>query len=106
MLIVVLVHVDDCTIVGKSLVVVERFKTEIAKYVEITDMGGLHWILGIEVRRIREDRKLLLSQKAYLESILWHYGFEDLKPISTPMDPSCRLSSLQSPTTMEEIATM
>ena len=70
MLIVVLVHIDDCTIVGKSLVVVERFKTEIAKYVEITDMGGLHWILGIEVHHIWEDHKLLLSQKAYLESIL------------------------------------
>ena len=88
MLIVVLVHVDDCTIVGKSLVLVGRFKAEIAKYVEITDMGALHWILGIEVHHIQEDRKLLLSQKAYIELILWRYGFEDLKPISTPMDPS------------------
>ena len=51
-LIVVLVHVDDCTVVGKNLVLVEWFKAEIAKYVEITDMGTLHWILGIEVRCI------------------------------------------------------
>ena len=88
MLIVVLVHVDDCTIVGKSLALVERFKVEIAKYVEITNMGTLHWILGIKVHHIWEDHKLLLSQKAYIKSILWRYGFEDLKPISTPMDPS------------------
>ena len=106
MLIVVLVHVDDCTIVGKSLVLVEWFKAEIAKYVDITDMGSLHWILGIEVHHIWEDCKLLLSQKAYIDCILWHYGFEDLKPISMPMDPACQLTSGQSPTTTEEIAAM
>jgi hypothetical protein len=35
--------------VGKSKVLIERFKVEMAKFVEITDMGELHWILGIEV---------------------------------------------------------
>ena len=70
MLIVVLVHVDDCCIVGKTKALVEWFKVEIAKFVEITDMGDLHWILGIEVKRIREDQKLLLSQKSYIDSIL------------------------------------
>ena len=69
-LIMVLVHVDDCTIVGKSQALIDQFKVEIANAVEITDMGGLHWILGIEVRRIREERKILLSQKAYIDSIL------------------------------------
>ena len=87
-LIIVLVHVDDCTIVGKSKVLVERFKTEIAKFVDITDLGDLHWILGIEVRRIRKDRRLFLSQNSYIDSILRCYGFEDSKPISTPMDPN------------------
>ena len=66
----------------------DRFKAEIRKHVDITDMGNLHWILGIEVRCIHEEKKLLLSQKAYIESILQHYRFEDLKPTSTPMDPA------------------
>ena len=105
-LIVVLVHVDDCSIVGKTKALVTRFKLEIAKSVEITDMGELHWILGIEVRRIREERKILLSQKSYIDSILRRYGFEDLKPVSTPMDPNNRLTSAQSPSTTEEFAAM
>ena len=87
-LIVVLVHVDNCTIVGNSQALINRFKGEIAKHVEITDMGTLHWILGIEVWHIHEERKLMLSQKAYIELILRQYGFEDLKPVSTPMDPA------------------
>ena len=106
MLIVVLVHVDDCSIVGKTKALIARFKLEIAKFVTITDLGELHWILRIEVRRIREERKLLLSQKSYIDSILRHYGFDDLKPVSTPMDPNTRLTSTQSPSTTEEIATM
>ena len=53
-LIVMLVHVDDCRIVGKTKALVVRFKVKIAKFVDITDMGELHWILGIEVCRIHE----------------------------------------------------
>ena len=54
-LIVVLVHVDDCSIVGKTKALIAQFKVEIAKYVDISDMGKLHWILGIEVCKIREE---------------------------------------------------
>ena len=42
LLIIVLVHVDDCTIAANKLSVIQKFKIEIAKYVEITDLGELH----------------------------------------------------------------
>jgi hypothetical protein len=61
-LIIVLVHVDDCSIVVSSQPLIDQFKIKITKHVEITDMGTLHWILGIKVRCIREERRLLLSQ--------------------------------------------
>ena len=96
-LIIVLVHVDDCTIVAKTQPLIVRFKIEIAKHVDITDLGDLHWILGIEVLWIREERRILLSQRSYIDSILRRYGLEDLKPVSTPMDPNLRLTSAQSP---------
>ena len=69
-LIIVLVHVDDCTIAGTSIALILRFKIKIAKFVAITDLGELHWILGIEVKRIRENRSIHLSQKSYIESML------------------------------------
>jgi hypothetical protein len=105
-LIIIKVHVDDCSIVASTQPLIDRFKIEIKKHVEITDMGGLHWILGIEVKRIREQRKILLSQRSYIDSILRRYGFDDLTPISTPMDPNVRLTSAQSPTTTDDIAKM
>jgi hypothetical protein len=105
-LIIVPIHVDDCSIVASSQPLIDRFKIEIKKHVEITDLGALHWILGIEVQRVREERKLLLSQRSYIDSILRRYGLDDLKPISTPMDPNVRLTSAQSPTTTDDIAKM
>ena len=105
-LIIVLVHVDDCTIAGTSIALILRFKIEIAKFVAITDLGELHWILGIEVKRVRENRTIHLSQKSYIEFMLCRYGFNDLKPVSLPMEVSIRLTSAQSPSTTQEIAQM
>ena len=105
-LFIVLVHVDDCSIVVLSQPLIDRFKIEIKKHVEISDLDVLHWILGIEVKRIQEERKILLSQCLYIDSILRCYALDDLKPISTPMDLNIGLTSAQSPTTSDNIAKM
>jgi len=105
-LIIILVHVDNCSIVASSQPLINRFKITIEKHVEITDMGDLHWILGIEVRRIREEQRILLSQRSYIDSILQCYGLDNLKPISTPMDPNVKLMSAQSPMTTDDITKM
>lgn len=65
-----LVHVDDCTIVATAQPLINGFKAAIAKHVEITDLGELHWILGIEVCQIHENQQIFLSQHSYIESTL------------------------------------
>jgi hypothetical protein len=47
---IVLVHVNDCMIAATSIILIDRFKAEISKHVEITDLSDLHWLLGIEIR--------------------------------------------------------
>ena len=63
-------------------------------------------MLGVEIKCDRETRTIHLSQCAYIDSILRRYNFDNLKPLSMPMDPSTRLSSNQSPSTTTEHATM
>ena len=106
LLIIILVHMDDCSMTGHPKEMIQKFKLEIQKYVQIMDLGDLHWILGIEVHWIREDKQIMLLQHSYIDSILWCYGFNDAKPISTPMDPNVCLTSVQSPSTTEEFAKM
>jgi hypothetical protein len=103
---VVVVHVDDCTIAAEKLESVVAFKAGVGKHVEVSDLGELHWLLGIEVKRDREARTLHLSQRAYIDSILRRYGLDELKPASTPMETTTHLTSMQSPTTTREIALM
>jgi hypothetical protein len=103
---IVVVHVDDCTIAARTLSDVNELKMQIRKHVEITDLGELHWLLGIEVTRNRDERTISLSQRTYIDSIVRCFSFDELKPVSNPMEPSTRLHSGQSPSTGAEYAAM
>jgi Reverse transcriptase (RNA-dependent DNA polymerase)/gag-polypeptide of LTR copia-type/Integrase core domain/GAG-pre-integrase domain/Zinc knuckle len=103
---IIVVHVDDCTIAATTIELVVDLKMRLREHVEITDLGELHWLLGIEIHRDREARTISLSQRSYIESIVRRYGFEDLKPISTPMDPNVKLSTTQNPSTGAQYAAM
>ena len=103
---VVAVHVDDCTIAASTTRLVDEFKAGLRKYVEVTDLGQLHWMLGVEIKRDRDAGTIHLSQRAYIDSILHRYHLADLKPLSTPMDPSNRLTTDQAPASAAEHAMM
>jgi hypothetical protein len=85
---------------------INNFKVSISQHVEITDLGELHWLLGIKVKRDRERHTIHLSQRSYLDSILRRYGFQDLKPVSIPMDTNIHLTTAQSPSTTAEFPQM
>ena len=104
--IVVAVHVDDCTIAGATLAIIENFKSGLHQHVEVTDLGELHWMLGIEVKCDRAGGTVHLSQRSYIDSILRRYGFEDAKPVSTPFDTQVRLTLEQAPADAAEFAVM
>ena len=85
---------------------INDFKANISKNIEITDLGELHWLLGIEVKHDRQSRTIHLSQCLYLDSIIRCYGFQDLKLVSIPMDTNIRLTTAQSPSTTADFALM
>jgi len=100
------VHVDDCTIAASTIRLVDDLKDGLRKHVEVTDLGALHSMLGLEILRDREGRTIHLSQRAYIDAILRRFNFDDLKPLSTSMDTQIRLTSEQSPKGAAEFAAM
>ena len=50
-ILILFIHVDDITIIGKDLFVIRVFKKNLAKHVELSDGGNIHWLLGIEIQR-------------------------------------------------------
>jgi hypothetical protein len=103
---IVVVHMDDCTIVVNTIHLIDKLKAGLSKHFEVTDLGELHWMLSIKVKRDRPGCLIHLSQRTYIEAIFRHYHFTDLKPLSTPMDHQVRLSSDQAPASAVECAMM
>jgi hypothetical protein len=106
MITVVAVHVGDCTIATSSLECIADLKTGLVKHIEVTDLGTLHWMLGIEVQHDREAGTVHLSQCAYIDVILRRYHLDELKPLSIPMDTQVCFSSEQAPASMAEHTVM
>ncbi|GBE86172.1 hypothetical protein SCP_0900490 [Sparassis crispa] len=102
---IIALSVDDTTIAGTNNAVL-WFKTEISKRFEMTDLGEMHWILGIEVRRDRAARTLSLSQRAYIDGLMARFNLEDAKPLSAPLEPGAILSIRQCPSTPREFEDM
>jgi hypothetical protein len=55
------------------------------------DLGELHFFLGMEVERNRDERLLRINQIKYLKEILKHFRMDDCKPIGVPFDPKVKL---------------
>jgi len=101
---IVIVHVDDCTITTTTVSLIKELKAGLSKHFEVTDLGELHWMLGIEVKRDCPGHMVYLSQQAYIDAILRCYHLSDLKPLSTPMDHQVHLSLDQAPASAAEYA--
>ena len=48
---IIVIHIDDYMIVGSSLALVMDLKKWVVEHVKVMDLGELHWLLGIEVKR-------------------------------------------------------
>ena len=48
---ILFIHVDDITLAGVNLSIIQSFKSSIKTYIEYTDGGDIHWLLGIEIKR-------------------------------------------------------
>ena len=93
-LLLVGVYVDDLVVVGADPTEVDRFKKEMARLFSMSDLGSLHYYLGIEVRQ--GTKGITLCQGAYADKIIEKAGLRGCNPCSTPMEPRLKLSKTSS----------
>ena len=60
------IHVDDCLITGSSSKLIADYKQMLNERYSLTDLGPVHWLLGIKITCNREARTLSLSQTAHI----------------------------------------
>ena len=76
---------------------IKELKAQLAREFEMKDLGPTNKILGMQIYRDRNNRKIWISQKNYLKKILQRHKMQDCKPISTPLPINFKLSSSISP---------
>jgi hypothetical protein len=101
-----LLYVDDMLIAAKSIVEVNKLKVLLSREFDMKDLGAVKKILGMEIRRDRDAKRLWLSQAGYVKKVLERFSMENVNPVSTPLANHFRLSTSQCPKTVEEIEDM
>jgi len=48
-LLILAVHVDDCILTGSSMSLIDEYKGKLNDEYVLTDLGPVHWLLGIKV---------------------------------------------------------
>ncbi|CAA9993736.1 unnamed protein product [Nesidiocoris tenuis] len=101
-LLIVAVWVDDFLIFSDNKKLKKQLKTHLTKTFKMTDMGAAKFVLGFQITRDRNSKKIWISQQAYLEQVLKRFNMENSNPSRIPMSSNEKLSHQQEPKSEEE----
>ena len=85
-------YVDDMLIAAKLMCDIQRLKDLLSAEFEMKDLGATKKILGMEILRDRNQNKLFLSQKGYIQKVLNRFGMLSTKPVDTPFATNIHLT--------------
>jgi hypothetical protein len=91
------IHVDDCMITGSAGDLISEYKQRLHSRYSLTDLGPIHWLLGIKITRDREAHTISLSQTSYINTILSRFSLSDAKPVASPITPGTIYSKTDAP---------
>uniref|UniRef100_A0A3Q7J8D3 Reverse transcriptase Ty1/copia-type domain-containing protein n=1 Tax=Solanum lycopersicum TaxID=4081 RepID=A0A3Q7J8D3_SOLLC len=89
-------------IAAKKKYDIQKLKGLLSAEFEMKDLGAARKILGMEIIRDRERRKLFLSQRSYIQKVLARFGMSSSKPIDTPSAANIHLTAMFAPQSEEE----
>lgn len=79
-------HVDDFILLTKTTAEADEFITDMAKALDLNDLGPLEWFLNVKVDHDEVNGITTISQTAYVRKLLREVGMEDCKAVTTPME--------------------
>jgi Reverse transcriptase (RNA-dependent DNA polymerase)/Integrase core domain/gag-polypeptide of LTR copia-type/GAG-pre-integrase domain len=82
---IIILYVDDITILGDSLKSVNEVKSQLSKRYEMTDLGEIESYLGVRVKRDRSIKRLEIDQSRYVLEIVNRFGLSDAHSTPTPL---------------------
>eukprot|EP00253_Pinus_taeda_P019082 PITA_19082 len=78
---------------GNNESYIASIKKELGKSFEMTDLGYVHYYLGIEVTQ--HLKSIFLSQKKYIGYLVNRFGMTECNSLTTPMEQNLKLTSIE-----------
>jgi hypothetical protein len=73
-LIYLILYVDDMSLIGNDKEIIQDVKNQLSSKFDMKDLGTADFILGMEIKRDQENKKLWLNQRKYVETILHRFN--------------------------------
>ncbi|PKA46730.1 Retrovirus-related Pol polyprotein from transposon TNT 1-94 [Apostasia shenzhenica] len=89
-ILIVCVYVDDIIYTGSSQVLMKEFKYKMMQEFEMTNLGSLHYFLGLQILQTSDG--IFLSQEKYALNLLKRFNMKNCKTFSTPMNANEKLA--------------
>ena len=84
-LLIVILYVDDITIMGTSLEAVKQLKDDLQKHYKMSDLGEIESYLGICITQNRSCKCIEIDQSGYIKDVLDCFDMTDMNPHNTPL---------------------
>ena len=91
-----MLYVDDMLIACRDMSKIKELKRMLSREFDMKDFGAAKKILGLEIKRDRENERLYLSQIKYISKVLEKFNMVDAKPVFTLLASHFILSAKQS----------
>jgi hypothetical protein len=88
-----LLYVDDIVLTASTPALLQRLTDRLHSEFAMTDLGDLHFFLGISVQRSADG--FHLSQRQYAVDLLRRAGMAECHPTATSVDTHAKLSALE-----------
>jgi Reverse transcriptase (RNA-dependent DNA polymerase) len=92
-------YTDDVMGISSTTAGAKLAREELGWKYKVKDLGEVNLVLGIHIDHDRDAGTIIISQHAYLERVLTHYGMTECNPQPTPLSLSVELTKGQAPLT-------
>jgi hypothetical protein len=84
------VYVDDIIFGSTDDRLSQKFAKDMHNEFQMSLLGQISFFLGLQIQQ--SNQGIFISQTKYIREMLKRFGMEDCKPVTTPMQTSCKLS--------------
>lgn len=91
-MVILLVYVDDIILAGPSHKHLLEVQAHLSQTFKLKVLGDMKYFMGLEIAK--SSKGILLTQRKYTLQLLEDTGYLACKPQSLPVDPNCKLKSV------------